>query len=79
MKECHWCKKIKGESEYSPSEWGDSKAGAARRGCVDRMSNDFKAFMLVMLVVFSINYCRPNKIDRDNKRLDLDYTTAVRG
>ncbi len=57
------------------------------------MSNDFKAFMLVMLVVFSLNYCTPNKIERDNKRLDFDYseskersladelpyTTAVRG
>ncbi len=43
------------------------------------MSSNFKAFMLVMLVVFSINYCTPNKIERDNKRLDFDYTTAVRG
>ncbi len=43
------------------------------------MTNDFRIFVGIMLLVFSINYCTPNKIERDNKRLDLDYTTAVRG
>ncbi len=45
-----------------------------------KMSRDAKAFTLIILILFGMNFCSVKHVERNNDRLDLEYTTAaVRG